>query len=198
MKSRWNGHCRKDSPCTLLRRAIEKYGRGSFTVSVLTQVTTQDDLNNAEKYWIEHFNSLAPNGYNLKTGGAEGVQYSVDARRKMSAAHKTRPPHSELTRKKISATLRGIKHPNRKRPTLSQTHKDNISHALLGKERTLEVRENIKKSWVKRKLEIPKIIKTCVMCNVEFTANGRRRVVCCSKRCGNKLGHMRRTGATST
>lgn len=53
-------------------RALRKYGKGLFEWYILMPAMNQDHLNLLEDYWIRVFNTLAPNGYNLKTGGSHG------------------------------------------------------------------------------------------------------------------------------
>lgn len=63
----------KGNNCKYLTAALRKYGPDSFVWSILTLINTnQDDLNLAEDYWISYFQTLAPNGYNLKRSGSKG------------------------------------------------------------------------------------------------------------------------------
>ena len=66
---RWKNHCSKSSRCLAISSAIEKYGRENFTIEQIDQANSFDELNKKEGYWIAQCNSVAPNGYNLKTGG---------------------------------------------------------------------------------------------------------------------------------
>ena len=55
---------------SLLHRAFRKYGFNNFTYEVL--VKNIDDiniLNKLEIYYIKHFNTKIPNGYNIESGG---------------------------------------------------------------------------------------------------------------------------------
>lgn len=54
--------------CDYFYRAIQKYGFENFDVEVLAEAKIED-LDNLEKKYIQIFNSLAPNGYNLSEGG---------------------------------------------------------------------------------------------------------------------------------
>jgi len=75
-------------------RALKKYGDTSFTFEILEAFSVMDIqenrniLNDAEKKWIMIFNTLSPNGYNGKSGGGQGVHYSVSSRDKMSLIQK--------------------------------------------------------------------------------------------------------------
>lgn len=55
--------------CTLFYRAIEKYGFSSFKYEILGEFLVEE-LDSQEKYFIEKYNSMYPNGYNIKPGGA--------------------------------------------------------------------------------------------------------------------------------
>ena len=48
---------------------------------------TEDELNYFERYFIEHLNTLHPNGYNLNVGGDKRTP-SEEARKRMSEANK--------------------------------------------------------------------------------------------------------------
>jgi len=61
-------HKRESSCCTLIKRAIDKYG-DEMNYELIEENVPQEQLDEREIYWIKHFNSLAPDGYNLKTGG---------------------------------------------------------------------------------------------------------------------------------
>ena len=72
VQSRWLQHCgaarRNDRGCTHLNNAIRKYKPENFTVEVLLYCHI-DDLNMYEQQFIQWFDTLTPNGYNLQTGG---------------------------------------------------------------------------------------------------------------------------------
>lgn len=58
---------------THLARAIRKYGKDSFKIEVIEEVSDKDDLTKREQYWIKYFNSIEL-GYNetdaaFKCGG---------------------------------------------------------------------------------------------------------------------------------
>jgi group I intron endonuclease len=60
---------------THLARAIRKYGKESFEISLIDTAESQDELNKKEQYWIKQYNSTNSNiGYNetdaiYKSGG---------------------------------------------------------------------------------------------------------------------------------
>ena len=69
-KTRFQGHCKPSSAKnnnSLIDKAIQKYGRKHFWFEILESQI--ENYNEKEIYWIKYYNSLAPNGYNLTTGG---------------------------------------------------------------------------------------------------------------------------------
>lgn len=50
-------------------RAIKKHGWEAFDAKVVQQCSTMGELNEAERFWIDRYDSLAPHGYNIREGG---------------------------------------------------------------------------------------------------------------------------------
>ena len=121
-KTRIRAHLRQ-AGSRHLGNAIRKYGVDEFQSEILEADIPADALSEREIYWIQHFNSVSPNGYNLTHGG-EGGSPSEETRAKISAANKCRFP-SEETLRKLSASLKG-------KPK-SAEHRRKISEANLGK-----------------------------------------------------------------
>lgn len=69
VQKRWKEHCRSDSGCAALRRAINKYGRDAFEISTLASASSASELNFLEVTKIAEFDTIAPRGYNLREGG---------------------------------------------------------------------------------------------------------------------------------
>lgn len=74
---RWNEHYlssrevnneNKNKNCSIIHKALNKYGVENFTFEVLT-LCNPCDLNDEEKYFISYYNTLIPNGYNIEPGG---------------------------------------------------------------------------------------------------------------------------------
>jgi hypothetical protein len=61
-------HKSKFSGCTYLKNAIQKHG-DEMKYEIIEENVPQEYLDEREIHWINHFNSLVPNGYNLNTGG---------------------------------------------------------------------------------------------------------------------------------
>ena len=81
LSERINEHRR--SKTSVIYHAIKKYDRKNFTVDILDECKTIDELNEREIYWIKKLNTKTPNGYNLTDGGVgtTGHTYTVDARK---------------------------------------------------------------------------------------------------------------------
>lgn len=80
--------------------AMNKYGIENFWVEQIDSATSQEELNEKERYWIEYYDSLN-NGYNMTKGGADENPMNSDLVKKKHA-EKLR---SEEVRRKISKTL---------------------------------------------------------------------------------------------
>jgi group I intron endonuclease len=78
-------HKSKFSGCTLLKKAINKYG-DEMIYEIIEGGISQEHLDEKENYWINHFNSLAPSGYNLMTGGHYERGYTQEAKDNMRNA----------------------------------------------------------------------------------------------------------------
>lgn len=57
----------------LLQKAIEKYGKDSFTKEILEICSSQEALDEREKYWIKKYDAVnSEEFYNLSEGGQKG------------------------------------------------------------------------------------------------------------------------------
>ena len=65
-----------------LNNAIRKYGVNDFIVEVL-ECCTVENANDREIHYIHYFNSLFPNGYNLKNGGSV-FTHSDESKKRLS------------------------------------------------------------------------------------------------------------------
>jgi len=85
LEDRWRGHLKKHSNCRYLKSAFKKYGVDNFEFQLVC-ITFDNCLDDMEIKYIERYNCLVPNGYNLRLGGNSGR-------------------HNEETKRKIAATL---------------------------------------------------------------------------------------------
>ena len=85
LSRRWYYHYSESSHCIALKNAIKLYGKENFHIEEVAKYNNLEDLNNAEEYYIDFYNCLSPNGYNLKLGG-------------------NAPRHNEVTKQRMSVT----------------------------------------------------------------------------------------------
>ena len=120
VESRWKDHLKKGSNCRYLKYAINKYGVDNFEFKLVC-ITFDNQLDDIEIKYIEKYNCLVPNGYNLRLGGNSG-RHNAETKQKISDTlkknfanglvhprHQLGIPHSEITKKKISESLKGHK-----------------------------------------------------------------------------------------
>ena len=158
----------------LVKQAVEKYGREAFTFEILHDGISPEFLDTLEQEAIQKFNTLAPHGYNLDTGGGGSKTPSEETRRKMSEAHtgrvpwnkgktckplseehrctiskalkgRTGNPHSVETKRKMSKAKKGKPAWNRGIPRSEETRKK-MSLAQRGRSHTKETREKMSRS----------------------------------------------------
>ena len=75
---------------TYLAKAMRKYGTDAFTLTVLRQAKTWEELCELEMSAIAIYNTLKPHGYNLTKGGEgnQGYTHTEETKKKLSAATK--------------------------------------------------------------------------------------------------------------
>lgn len=140
----------------LLRKAIKKYGKENFKCRHCCYCEDENELNEAEKYWIAYWDTINK-GYNLTQGGegSNGLKLSKEQKIKLRNVHlgkilskehrknisisitgENNPfygkKHSEETRLKISLSRRGIAAHNKGVP-LTDEHKLKLSNQMKGR-----------------------------------------------------------------
>ena len=78
-EERFVQHCKPSSAKdgSLIAKAIQKYGKEHFWMEILEKQIK--NYNEREIYWIETYNSLTPNGYNIQKGGENPpVLYGIE------------------------------------------------------------------------------------------------------------------------
>ena len=82
MTKRWNSHVytanrlkgERPAVTSHFANAIRKYGKDAFSHEVLETAATAEEANDAEKRWIDHYDTRNPEkGFNLAPGGAHAV-----------------------------------------------------------------------------------------------------------------------------
>jgi group I intron endonuclease len=115
---RWIAHiyeARTNKPtCRYLNNAINKYGPDAFIVEAILTCKI-DDMTKYEDYFINKYNTLVPNGYNLRGAGRCGRA-------------------SDETKRKMSESPAGIKHPQYGKPRTDEVKnkikQTNINNAV--------------------------------------------------------------------
>ena len=68
LEQRWREHCCQNH--CIVDKVIQKYGKDNFSIEQIDVAETLVELNEKEIYWINHYKSKVPNGYNVADGGA--------------------------------------------------------------------------------------------------------------------------------
>ena len=92
--------CHKSKKNGAFYNAIKKHGWHNFKWQIVFKAKNIDDLNCKEQIAIQEHNTLAPNGYNLTTGGGNN-KVTDEVRQKLSDKAK-RQFASKQARKKLS------------------------------------------------------------------------------------------------
>ena len=140
LEHRWKQHQSKRSDCRYLKHAIQKYGKDNFEIKILSRCISTEEMNHREQYYIKLFNTLAPNGYNLLSGG-KNRKASIDTKKKMSESHKK--SWTQERKLKQSLATKGKKH--------SKEHKLKISAGLMGHVVTSETLKKLSNSHMGQK-----------------------------------------------
>lgn len=111
----------------ILQKALNKYSKHNFIRHILIRSNDQSVIDFHEKFYIQFFNTLNPNGYNLELGGYNGEvtdeikekHRQIKLGKKLSNAHKLKikearqhqvmDPMKDKTKNKISNTLKGCR-----------------------------------------------------------------------------------------
>lgn len=173
INKRWIRHCQRNSNCTYLGRAIQKYGKENFSIEEIDNAIDFQELNSKEEQWIKYFKTLDINyGYNIRSGGAN-PKHSEETKKKIGDSNrgKTLPKLSDDRKKAISLRTSGKNNPmygsimpeehkqkliainqNRKGTwKRSDENKQKIRNTLLGQKHSEDRKQKIKESWIKRK-----------------------------------------------
>ena len=119
-EERFNQHASNKK--SYIGRAIRKYGVENFSIEILEECDTCEQLNEREIFWIAELNSKVPNGYNLTDGGDGIVGCSEETRAKLALASKGRK-FSEETRAKIGLASKNRRPNEETRAKMSVAHK---------------------------------------------------------------------------
>jgi group I intron endonuclease len=118
LEFRFSQH-RRQNDCRCLYAAIKKYGEENFLIEAICEPSTLELMNEIESEYIERYNTLVPNGYNLTVGGV-APKHHEDTKKKMSLSHLGKPHPGAVynwtpeMREKRRQKYRGFNNPNGK------------------------------------------------------------------------------------
>ena len=95
LEERFAEHAKADS---LLGKAIQKAGVENFTIEVIEQCETQEELDKRETFWIANMDCKHPKGYNCTSGGRH-------SQNKKTTVEKQIDPRKEFFFKLIGAKI---------------------------------------------------------------------------------------------
>lgn len=110
LDERVSEHLRKNY---YIGRALNKYGLHNFDIDVIDYAESIDELNSKECFYIEKYNSMTPQGYNLCDGGGRtlGFKHTEESKKSMSNNKKGKytgednhfygKKHTEATKEKM-------------------------------------------------------------------------------------------------
>jgi group I intron endonuclease len=105
-------HRGSSTKCRVIHNAITKYGFENFDLSILEENLSIEEANLMERYYIEKFNTISPNGYNLRYGGKSGGNLSDETKKLIGEKSKGRRwEMSKETKIKLSEEKIGNKNP---------------------------------------------------------------------------------------
>ena len=145
LRARQNDHRRKafvHGSKGHFHAAIRKHGFDSFSWEIIDRAESRDELNQKEKWWIEHLDTMNPSrGYNLKSGGDQ-------------------PRFTEETKRKIGDAGRGIRRSEEFKANLRRIESGS-GNPFFGKKHTDEAKKKNREAHIGRKLT-PEHVAKCV------------------------------------
>jgi len=145
-----------------LQRAIKKYDKTQFKKEILEFFDTKQEAFNAQEKWINEYNTLVPNGYNISLKGGHQCKNSIseETKKKISKARKGKKQSEETIRKRVEKNKgqkrsdevkrkmglihKGLKHSDESKRKISKTKKEQKLIAWnKGQKRSDEVKRKI-------------------------------------------------------
>lgn len=175
-KNRWAAHkceARSNRIRYPIHFAIQKYGEGNFQFTLVGAYLTQQEVDVAEVYWIEFFDSRNNQvGYNLAIGGNgnSGWHHTKESKRKISQSNlgKEMPLHTQEWKDNMSAIMtgrnitwadkiglahRGMKHSTESKKKMSKSQKGNQAGEKHPRAKlTVLIVDSIRKEYAENKI----------------------------------------------
>jgi len=118
---------------TYLKNSIKKYGKEKFIKKVIDTFNTRQEAYEAQEKYINEYNTLYPNGYNLNKRGGSNINEFIGMYNKN---------HSNLTKEKMKKSHQGKK--------FTEEHKKHLSEALKNRKLSENHKRKIGESEVGR------------------------------------------------
>lgn len=122
-----------DKANTYFSRTIQKYGLSQFIF--MQNIYPENELNYWERHWIKELKTFVPDGYNMTTGGEQGLALLGN---KNCVGHH----HTEETKRKVGLARRGKKMSESQKEQLRKFH-TGLPSGMLGKKHTEETRRKM-------------------------------------------------------
>lgn len=152
---RWKEHSnfwQAKAKWSVIKKALHKHGLENFNFTILEECL-KDELSAREIHWIKELDTLAPNGYNMTSGGEGCFNPSEEVRAKISKAARKRIVTDEA-KENMSKAHKG--------KVASDEHKEAISKSMKKVVRTKEHKLNNAKANY----------RACVINDIEYESLG--------------------------
>lgn len=144
--------------------AIKKYGKQNFKKDILCECSSIEELNEKEMFWINKLDSRK-NGYNISYGGKGKGTCSEETKRKISASRKG-IKHSQEAKKKMSLSQTGKKLSIETKNKMSISRKGHVGY-MKGKKHSIETKE---------KMKIAHLGKECYWKNNKYPESAKQKL----------------------
>lgn len=165
-------HLDQEKSNSYLHRAMNSDGVNNFSFDIIEKINNEE-LNEREKYWIDYYNSLAPNGYNLTLGGDGTQGYSrkqtTEEKEKRKESNKQfyidNPEARQLSSERAKRLWQNEEYRNKVTESIKKFYKEHPdifsgeNNPMYGKKHTEEALKKIKDHAATRKQKIAQLDK---------------------------------------
>ena len=169
INSRWNTY-KKLIKCSIgryLYNAFIKYGISNFKFQIVC-ICFDQDCNKYEEEYIEYYNTIVPNGYNLQSGGNNRIQHPESIQKRIISMRNS--PKYEEYKKNLSIRMMGDKNKNfgkqmsdEQKKKISEIRK--IKYNKLTDEQKKKISDGLKKYYSNNKSKISKKVEKYSLSN---------------------------------